>query len=65
MCIKNGPSPKRHPANLTQLWEVLESKWARPANPVESVQLRDESGGAEGATQYKDGVPNVWDTQCM
>ena len=23
MCIKNGPPPKGHPANLTQLWEML------------------------------------------
>ena len=26
--IKNGPPPKGHPANLTQLWEALESTWA-------------------------------------
>ena len=25
VCIKNGPPPKGHPANLTQLWEALES----------------------------------------
>jgi hypothetical protein len=25
VCIKNGPQPKGHPANLTQLWEALES----------------------------------------
>jgi hypothetical protein len=24
-CIKNDPLPKGHPANLTQLWEALES----------------------------------------
>ena len=28
VCIKNGPPPKGHPANLTQLWEALESTWA-------------------------------------
>jgi hypothetical protein len=33
MCIKNSPSPKGHPANLTQLWEALESTWA--SIPVE------------------------------
>jgi hypothetical protein len=22
VCIKNGPPPKGHPVNLTQLWEV-------------------------------------------
>jgi hypothetical protein len=27
VCIKNGPPPKGHPANLTQLWEALESTW--------------------------------------
>ena len=31
--IKNGPPPKGHPANLTQLWEALESTWA--SSPVE------------------------------
>jgi hypothetical protein len=25
VCIKNGPPPKGHPANLIQLWEALES----------------------------------------
>ena len=29
----NGPPPKVHPANFTQLWEVLESTWA--SIPVE------------------------------
>ena len=33
VCIKNGPPPKKHPANLTQLWEALESTWA--SLPVE------------------------------
>ena len=32
LCI-NGPPPKGHPANLTQLWEALESTWA--SIPVE------------------------------
>ena len=31
--IKNGPPPKGHPANLTQLWKALESTWA--SIPVE------------------------------
>jgi hypothetical protein len=26
-CMKNGPPPKGHPANLTQLWKALESTW--------------------------------------
>jgi hypothetical protein len=30
VCIENGPPPKGHPANLTQLWEALESTWAIP-----------------------------------
>ncbi|XP_070304203.1 uncharacterized protein [Salvelinus sp. IW2-2015] len=34
VCIKNGPPSKGHPANLTQLWEALESTWA--SIPVES-----------------------------
>lgn len=33
--IKNGPPPKGHPANLTQLWEALESTWA--SIPVERL----------------------------
>ena len=33
MLIKSGPPPKGHPANLTQLWEALESIWA--SIPVE------------------------------
>ena len=28
VCIKNGPTPKGHPYDLTQLWEALESSWA-------------------------------------
>jgi hypothetical protein len=28
VCIKNGPPPEGYPANLTQLWEALESTWA-------------------------------------
>ena len=28
VCIKNGGPSKGHPANLTQLWEALESTWA-------------------------------------
>jgi hypothetical protein len=31
--IKNGPLPKGHPVNLTQLWEALGSTWA--SIPVE------------------------------
>ena len=27
VCIKNGPPPKGHSANLTQLWEALELTW--------------------------------------
>jgi hypothetical protein len=33
VCIKNGPPPKGHPANLLQLWDALESTWA--SIPVE------------------------------
>ena len=36
MCIKNGPPPKGHPANLTQLWEAMPSTWA--GIPVERFQ---------------------------
>jgi hypothetical protein len=28
VCINNGPPPKGRQANLTQLWEALESTWA-------------------------------------
>ena len=41
VCIKNGPQPKGHPANLTQLWEALESTWA--SIPVERFRHRLES----------------------
>ncbi|CDQ76493.1 unnamed protein product [Oncorhynchus mykiss] len=34
--VKDGPLPKGHPANLTQLWEALESTWA--SIPVERFQ---------------------------
>ena len=41
VCIKNGPPPKGHPANWTQLWEALESTWA--SIPVERFQHLVES----------------------
>jgi hypothetical protein len=41
VCIKNGPPPKFHPANLTQLWEALESTWA--SIPVERFRQHLES----------------------
>jgi hypothetical protein len=41
VCIKNGPLPKGHPVNLTQLWEALESTWA--SIPVEHFQHLVES----------------------
>ena len=41
VCIKNGPPSKGHPANLTQLWEALESIWA--SIPVERFRDLVES----------------------
>jgi hypothetical protein len=41
VCIKNGPPPKGHPANLTQLWEALESIWV--IIPVERFRHLVES----------------------
>ena len=41
LCIKNGPPPKRHPANLTQLWKALKSTWVRI--PEDSFQHLVES----------------------
>ena len=41
VCIKNGPLPKGHPANLTQLWEALESTWT--SIPVEHFRPLVES----------------------
>jgi hypothetical protein len=32
VCIKNGPPPKGHPANLTKLWDTLESIPCAPMN---------------------------------
>ena len=36
VCKNNGPSPKGHRDNLTQLWEALVSTWA--SIPVERFQ---------------------------
>jgi hypothetical protein len=36
VCMKNGPPPKGHPANLIQLWEALESTSA--SIPVERIR---------------------------
>ena len=65
MCIKNGPPPKGHPENLTQLWEALES--THFCQLVESMpwQIEDVLKAKGGATQYYEGVPNVLYTQCM
>ena len=41
VCIKNGPLPKGHPDNLTQLCAALESTWA--SIPVERFQHLVES----------------------
>jgi hypothetical protein len=41
VCIKNGPPPKGHPANLAQLWEALALTWARI--PVEQFRYLLES----------------------
>ena len=41
VCIKNDPPLKGHPANLTQLWEALQSKWA--SSPMEPFQHMVES----------------------
>jgi hypothetical protein len=40
-CVKNGPPPKGHPANLAQVWEALESTWA--SIPVEGIRHLLES----------------------
>ena len=49
VCIKNGPPPKGHPANWTQLLEALESIWAsipveRFGHYVESIPRRIDWG---------------------
>uniref|UniRef100_A0A8K9UU40 Tyrosine-protein kinase receptor n=1 Tax=Oncorhynchus mykiss TaxID=8022 RepID=A0A8K9UU40_ONCMY len=41
VCIKNGPSPKRHLANLTQLWEALESICAISDGICSSKDIRN------------------------
>uniref|UniRef100_A0A4W5PC85 Plexin-B1 n=1 Tax=Hucho hucho TaxID=62062 RepID=A0A4W5PC85_9TELE len=43
---KNGPPPKGHPANLTQLWEALESKSA--SIPVCGQQAQCSRGAQAG-----------------
>ena len=59
VCFKNGPPPKGQPANLTQLWEALESTWT--CIPVELFrhlvesmpqQTEDVLTAKGGATQY-------------
>ena len=41
LCIKNGLPPKGPPANLTQLWEALESTWANiPVGREVQVTIR-------------------------
>ena len=60
VCIKNGPPPKRHPANLTQLWEALESTWA--SIPVERFQHLVESNAPQ---RIEAGILNVLYTQCI
>ena len=56
VCIKNGPPPKGHQANLTQLWEAYASTWA--SIPVERfrhlVPRRIEAvqRGKGGKTKY-------------
>ena len=59
VCVKNGPPPKGYSANLTQLWEALESTWVsipveRFRNLVESTPRRIEAVLREkgSATQY-------------
>jgi hypothetical protein len=72
VCINNGPPPKGHPANLTQLCEALESTW--PSIPLERFRHLVESmpwrivavlRAKGGATRYQEGVPNFWYTQCI
>ena len=41
VCIKNGLPPKGHPANLTQMWDALESTLSRI--PVECFRHLVES----------------------
>ena len=71
MCIKNGPPPKGHPANLTQLWEALESTWASILvehfrHLVESTPRRIEAVlMAKHGPPQKEGVPHVLYTQCI
>ena len=59
VCIKNGPPPKGHQANITQLWEALASTWVSiPVecfrHLVESMPQRIEAvlRTKGGATQY-------------
>ena len=39
MCIKNGPPPKGHPANLTRLWKALETNLGCSEGKRRGVQL--------------------------
>jgi hypothetical protein len=53
----NGPPPKGHPANLTQLWEALESTWA--SIPVEWLTpCRVKALTNWGCSEGKRGVCN-------
>ena len=70
VCIKTGPQLKRHPVNLTQLWEALESTWAsipveRFFDTLQSMPRQIEAilRAKVGATQYQEQVPNIKYTQ--
>jgi hypothetical protein len=56
VCTKNGPPPKGHPAELTQLWEVLKLTWA--SIPVERFQNLVESMHRRIETKKGGRVPN-------
>ena len=70
--IKNDPPPKEHPANLSQLWEALESAWAsiyveRFRQLVESSpnKLKLFLGQKGVQLNIRNGVINVLYTQCI
>ena len=37
VCINNGLPPTAHPANLTQLWEALESMGQEPCGTLDTL----------------------------
>ena len=59
VCINNGPPPKWHPANFTQLWEALESTWASIPFEMLSTPCRVHASTNWGCSEGKRGCNSI------